>query len=297
MANTALAEHLRSLVDRHLARLEESLRFEQAKDPVEALHDLRVASRRLRAFGDVFRPVVGGEAHAQADKALRKVTRAARELRDWDVHVALLESRLPRAATDAERAALEHVLEDFARQRAEVARRTKKKLHRVDFDGLRVLLRALRGATLERLPAEGAPTIALARELIEPVLGEAIGGAVPDDGIEHPEELHRLRLSLKRLRYALELFAPLYGGTYEVPHERARALQDLLGEHHDLVVVAELLARGQADLLSRRRATLAAGIASFHAQIEVERRELFERYLAEPSEPGWWRERVLGPLQ
>lgn len=296
MANTALAEHLSGLVDRHLGRLGECVRFEDAEDPVEALHDLRVASRRLRAFGDVFRPVVGEDVHARADRALRKVTRSARELRDWDVHLALLESWLPRAATDAERAALEHFLERFGEDRTAAARRTRKKLRQVDLHELRALVRAVRGATVERLPADGAPTAALAAELIAPVLNEAIRNVVPDDGIERPEDLHRLRLSLKRLRYALELFAPLYAGTHEALHQRARALQDLLGEHHDLVVVGALLARGQAELAARHRATLVTGVAALHGHLDGERRALFSRYRSEEFQPEWWRERVLGAL-
>src|SRR4051812_41121862 len=52
----SLSDHLAKIVHKRLSQLEEVKHFETAEDPVEAVHDLRVASRRLRAFVDVFEP-------------------------------------------------------------------------------------------------------------------------------------------------------------------------------------------------------------------------------------------------
>ena len=49
----------------------------------------------------------------------------------------------------------------------------------------------------------------------------------------HVEALHDMRIAAKRLRYVLELFAPLFGAYAETAAKRARELQDLLGEIHD----------------------------------------------------------------
>jgi hypothetical protein len=47
------------------------------------------------------------------------------------------------------------------------------------------------------------------------------------------EALHDMRIAAKRLRYLLELFAPLFGAYAATGAKRARELQDLLGEIHD----------------------------------------------------------------
>jgi CHAD domain-containing protein len=51
---------------------------------------------------------------------------------------------------------------------------------------------------------------------------------------------HRLRVTLKRLRYALEFFAPLFPGQrMQAYHLAATQLQDLLGQMNDLVVAIQ----------------------------------------------------------
>jgi hypothetical protein len=47
------------------------------------------------------------------------------------------------------------------------------------------------------------------------------------------EALHDMRIAAKRLRYVLELTAPVFGSAAEKDAKRAKRLQDLLGEIHD----------------------------------------------------------------
>jgi CHAD domain-containing protein len=47
------------------------------------------------------------------------------------------------------------------------------------------------------------------------------------------EALHDMRIAAKRLRYVLELNAPVFGEPAEQGAKRAKKLQDLLGEIHD----------------------------------------------------------------
>ena len=69
--------------------------------------------------------------------------------------------------------------------------------------------------------------------------------------------LHDMRIAAKRLRYLLELFAPLFGDYAATGARRARELQDLIGEIHDCDVtlprveglIQELRERDAAELL------------------------------------------------
>jgi CHAD domain-containing protein len=47
------------------------------------------------------------------------------------------------------------------------------------------------------------------------------------------DDLHDMRIAAKRLRYVLELTAPVFGEPAEEGAKRAKKLQDLLGEIHD----------------------------------------------------------------
>ena len=56
-----------------------------------------------------------------------------------------------------------------------------------------------------------------------------------------PEGLHRLRLSVKRLRYTLELFRPCYGPGLDTRLSSLRKLQQSLGDLNDCVAAGRLL--------------------------------------------------------
>lgn len=58
-----------------------------------------------------------------------------------------------------------------------------------------------------------------------------------------PEGLHRARKAAKRVRYAAEVAAPVSGKKSTRLEHRYRRLQELLGEHHDSTVSAQLLLR------------------------------------------------------
>jgi CHAD domain-containing protein len=277
-AERSLAEHLAGTVDRRLTRLDECRRFVSAKDPVEALHDLRVASRRLRAFTDVFAPLLDRNVRIAAKTPLRRVTRAVRELRDWDVQIALLEERLDRAVTEAERAALEYLLVSATSQRRHAARSAEKRLRKLDFEVLRVAVVAALGETVAHLPPERHEAARLARDLLDPFVDAAERDLPPDDGLEHAERMHELRIDLKKLRYALELFQPVFGAGYDELYTRVERLQELLGKHHDLVVAERFAERHREELSNGHGETLVQGLSKLTADIARERRDLVAEF-------------------
>jgi len=292
----SLSDHLGILVDKRLDRLNDCRQWRATDDPVEAVHDLRVASRRLRAFIDVFRPLLDAEIVERTEKPLRRITRAARSLRDLDVQAGLLVDRLDHASTDAERGALEHLLEQLELGRSRIERRADKRLGKVDFDELHVSVSAALGETIARLPHDPSETSTLAHELLARLVDQASKDRPADDGLEYPEEMHRLRIDLKKLRYALELFQPIFGEVYGALYERVEGLQELLGAHHDRVVLGEIVEDLRERLRSKHRETLLAGLETLNGQLWRERRELLARFRAEGFEPDWWRRSIRDAL-
>ena len=106
--NREYERHLRTYVARHAGALFNNWDFEARKDPVEAVHDLRVASRRLRALLEVLGYLVPD--HASKRQALRKVTRGAGALREWDVNSEYLAEAIGHSTSHLEAAALSSVI-------------------------------------------------------------------------------------------------------------------------------------------------------------------------------------------
>ena len=84
-------------------------------DDVEALHDMRVASRRLRAAISIFEPAFRGTRFLKFQAEIRRVTRALGEARDLDVMIETLET-LAATVPTTQRAGIDALVE---RRRAE----------------------------------------------------------------------------------------------------------------------------------------------------------------------------------
>jgi hypothetical protein len=78
-------------------------------------------------------------------------------------------------------------------------------------------------------------------------------------------ELHEMRIAAKRLRYTLELIAPLYDGTMDEPIDRVKKIQEHLGSIHDAdVLVPELEAHLLETLKSRRKDAVVSSVEGGH---------------------------------
>lgn len=76
---------------------------------IERLHDMRVATRRLRAAMEVFEPCFPGKRHRKALKRVKRLADALGERRDRDVEIEFLEGLAAEMAED-DRAALEKLI-------------------------------------------------------------------------------------------------------------------------------------------------------------------------------------------
>ncbi|HUF36276.1 MAG TPA: CHAD domain-containing protein, partial [Gemmatimonadales bacterium] len=210
-------------------------------DP-EALHDFRVALRRLRTALRTYRPQVRESAPRRSLRRLRRLARATRDSRDLEVHIAWSRAQAPRL-TPRQQVGVEWLLDRMERRRRESDAALGRRVAR-DFE------RTI--APLERRLSSYHATIGtepLRRSLaVAAVVGAAIGRLAGDleaalghvHGVRDEEPAHRARIAAKRLRYALEPIAGLVAGVGPLI-ERLRTLQDELGDLHDShVFVAEL---------------------------------------------------------
>jgi CHAD domain-containing protein len=288
MSPPPLDRHLSSILEQRLDQLAQAMRESRGDRSVEAVHDLRVASRRLRAFGVTFRELLGDKMRRRLEKELKRVTRAVGALRDLDVQVGLLEERLAATSKELERAALEHLLEHLAPRRAEAARRAGRRLGRVDVDAVSRLVRRA-GREVNRGLSAGGGRGTYALRLLDGLVTDAVEQLPTSNDFEDAERLHRLRIDVKHIRYALELFEPALGAHFQVLYARAMTLQDLLGTHHDLVTLAEVVSDRGAELGQRQREALVSGLAGVAGALSAEREAVLRRFQTGGFDPDWWR--------
>jgi CHAD domain-containing protein len=79
-------------------------------EDIERLHDMRVATRRLRAALEVFEPCFPAKRHRKALKRVKALADALGERRDRDVAIEFLE-RFAEEAPEGDRAALQALIE------------------------------------------------------------------------------------------------------------------------------------------------------------------------------------------
>jgi len=202
-------------------------------DDPEELHQLRVATRRLRAFLRAARPLLDPVWADGIRDELGWLGREVGPVRDLDVLIEhLSESAAELGEPDADAAA--PLLERLAALR-EAAR--AELIAALESDRYLRLLASLdesvhRGSnapheTLEHLAAGEHRRLRRAMRALGPDAADA--------------ELHAARIRVKRARYAAELAQPVVGKPAARVVRAARDLQDVLGAHQDSVVARELL--------------------------------------------------------
>jgi CHAD domain-containing protein len=243
----------------------------------EAIHDLRVAIRRLRTLLKLARPVYG-RFHADAVRAaFTAVHRATGALRDEEV----LEETLSDVAHDEPAAAQQGGLSTWVARRAARERRLRRdvnaRLRAGDLTRARALLRAL--LTLPVHPKRDRAATKLARRAIERARREV--DRLRDVDTTDSVGLHELRIAYKELRYTAELLGGALPADLAAMAEPAARFQKRLGEVHDadVAIVTIQRARGlddatKATVLARLREHRAKKVAKYLAEMAPDREAL-----------------------
>jgi CHAD domain-containing protein len=244
----------------------------QGRDP-EAVHQMRVATRRARGLLRTASGVLGAEREEKLRAELAWLGGVLGGVRDLDVLIAHLQAEA-NTLEPTERAMLKPLFRGLAAERRKA--RTS-------------LLRALKSARYRRLLdelAEAAVGQSAPNGRVE--LDKRAGKefdrlvrsmhALPSEPAD--EELHRVRKLGKRARYAAELAEPLAPGKTARFVKRAKAFQDVTGEHQDAAVAEEKL---------RELVSGANGATSFAAG-QLAERERARQALARARLPKAWKD-------
>jgi CHAD domain-containing protein len=209
----------------------------------EPVHQMRVAVRRLRSAIKIFRRALASPEIAEADKGLKALAAKLAPTRDWDVFVT--ETAAPiREAFPAERR-LDRLLAATERRRRACHEDLQQYLTSAVFRRLGIELACLASGPVGSLPVETAEPPMPLSDFAAQMLGKRHERlAQIDDRLStlEPAVLHAIRLQAKRLRYAAEIFAPMYPGKATQRFlRRLSRLQDCLGTLNDGAVAQQLL--------------------------------------------------------
>lgn len=226
---SALGVHLRTL-----AAAEDGVRAGDA----EPVHQMRVATRRLRATLALFAPLVPKPLSRVAERELAWLGTAVGSVRDLDVldrAVGDLAKRL-----DPElRATLGPIAVAIRERRAVAQDGLTKTLGSARCRRLRARIGTFAGS---RLPATPDGSLGkVAPRLLRPLLRTTLRAGRQVNVESSPAEVHRLRVRVKRLRYALETLRGPEDKATSKMLRRLSGLQNLLGDYQDAVTQAAWL--------------------------------------------------------
>jgi CHAD domain-containing protein len=261
----------------------------------EALHDFRVAIRRLRSLLRAYKPQLDSAVRRKDRRRLRDIQRATGGGREAEVALEWLTKQHSSLAPEhlAGLNWLSALLLERQRNCAEALDNELRSRFRRSAQKLEerlAIMRSEQNLLAEQAHPSFARTLANQTEAHATDLLVNLGQIV---SMEHSDRLHASRIIAKRLRYLLEPLRSFADGAQSVV-KRSKKLQELLGDLNDVhVLMGEIdqsfeasmqqkaahlrdsLRKGDLDR-ARREAAVSewAGLVELYTRLEKERREL-----------------------
>ena len=208
----------------------------QAGKDIEYIHQMRVASRRLRNGLDLFRECLPGKKSRVWLDNVRSITHALGNARDMDIQIAELSQLYDDDLDEKYKPGYSRLLLRLKQKRTKAQKKINKTIFKLKEDDTLSIL----AAHLSKL-ADKSDIV----DLFTPSLYQKAFDAIHADLTEflsyrsfireqdNIDKLHAMRIAGKHLRYTMEVFAPLYEGALDPFIILMKNIQNLLGEIHD----------------------------------------------------------------
>jgi CHAD domain-containing protein len=226
---------------KHTQALQQEIEGVRLAQDIEYIHRMRVASRRLRSALPIFARCFPARKILNWIKEVRKITRALGIARDTDVQIDLvnqIQASLPAANMQN---GLRRLLLRLSQKRAKLQVKVLLALDELTGSGILAEMTNQFNETLAQFPDPLPNTRSLYRlgfNSLDLRLDEFLAYEPHIYFPERVTELHAMRIAAKRLRYEMEIFAPLYPEELKSYLQAVRKAQDTLGNVHDCDVWA-----------------------------------------------------------
>jgi CHAD domain-containing protein len=227
---------------------------------VEPVHQLRVGSRRASAALELFCSCLPEKTFKMTGKRLKNLRRAAGEVRDWDVFLQTLHRQKGKEPGRSS-PGLDYLIGYASGQRAAAKESLNEAATDHPFSIDHVLSETL--AAIHRPHSRPRKLGDLAEPLLKSLADdlEVAGSADLNDY----QNLHKVRIAGKRLRYAIEIVAGCFSKSLrETIYPAIEEVQEILGQANDSHVAQERLTK----LRQRLQAALPSDWKRFKAGIE-----------------------------
>jgi putative phosphoesterase len=217
--------------------LEDQVDGTRKNNDIEYVHKLRVASRRTRAALDLFEACFGRKLTKKWTKKIRNVTRSSGTARDADVQIAFLKNYAKINEDKNAARGLDYLITTYTIRRRAMQASVTKALDELEaseiLGDIADSCSALRVGERKKPDIKTLATYGKAYDRISTKLNEvlALEPFVHDESAATKH--HELRIAIKRLRYTMEIFSPLYKRGLTDQIVLMKRFQDLLGEMHD----------------------------------------------------------------
>jgi CHAD domain-containing protein len=260
-------------------------------DDPDALHDMRVASRRLQQILDLLYPKPRPHEFRGLRRKIRRSRRCLSEVRNCDVLIERVEKDLASKRV-SRREARQALLEFLRERRHENFQKALKKIIKINLAVFYVELRRLISPELSGpAPAPRARHGATAEELTPALfyrrIGESLGVVwrafeaqlALSQNDPRPEVVHGARIATKRLRYLIEVIHEFGVQGSQANLTWLRALQRLLGQWHDLEVLDQSMIAmvARPDFL-REHLDLAMSVEKLMVRNRLAKKKMEQKY-------------------
>jgi CHAD domain-containing protein len=260
-------------------------------DDPDAIHDMRVASRRLQQVLDLFYPPPAAGEIRKLRRVIRRSRRSLSEVRNCDVLLKSVSARLARKRTS--RREIWTAVEHYLHQRR--SKSFEKALRRISKTNMAVFYVHLKGHLTvtgakpdpARHPQHEVETQQLVPELFYQRISRAlenVAKAFEDQialSLHDPSAsvIHGARIAAKRLRYLIEVIREFGVPGSDELLVWLRNLQRHLGEWHDLEVLEEMMIEmvARPEFL-RDRLEIAMGVQKLIVRNRTDKKALQEKY-------------------
>jgi CHAD domain-containing protein len=231
LLNNDVPTSLAAYVQGHFRELSQLLPLALKKSQPEAIHKVRVTTRRLGMVISLLQPHGKAKVHEQLGQDLKKLRRRLGRLRDIDV--------------------MSKQLRRHRKKYPQAVDWLQKKLHKRRAKAVQEVVRGrLTRFSHPQAGAELVMAVVAAENSARPALARLIEAQFTEFSRRSDElttaaakgqspDVHAIRIAGKHFRYSLELAAAAGAPLEPRQHERLKNIQDVLGAWHDQVVLVQ----------------------------------------------------------
>jgi CHAD domain-containing protein len=246
-----------------------------ANNEPDGIHDVRVASRRIRSILRAHKRLFKKAPYADFQCRVKAVTRGLGTARELDVTIALLDTRRKKLKGPA-RVAANQIIRRLRAQRTEESANVDAGVHLIENGRFQKSIETLTSSakSVSRCYLDSA------RNTLNKRLDAVLTAHEHWRQTRSDEDLHQVRIAFKRFRYSCEIFEPVYGAPLKEFILSLKAAQEHLGDWNDVRIARDYVEQYAKGLTGEAP----DGVPLLHSQLDREADALLEAYESDAAE-------------